>query len=270
MNLYLIVFSSEINKKEQVYENHKELFVELEKYFTLYLVNYQDADSIPSHEYKMAFISSGGVEAKAVSNFSIFPYPITLLADGLNNSLAAALEIAAWVQSKDMKVRIIHGPVPEMVKQVLLHHQAFAARRSLKGKRIGVIGTPSSWLVSSHVNYLLASKRWGVTYLDIPLDNVYNHYQHITDDEVGVEASVFANRAKACQDATPEDLLKAMRLYKAVKKVCEEEHLDAITLACFAILQDLGITGCLTLSLLNDEGIPAGCEVTCSQSCHCL
>ena len=37
MNLYLIVFSSEINKKEQVYENHKELFVELEKYFTLYL-----------------------------------------------------------------------------------------------------------------------------------------------------------------------------------------------------------------------------------------
>lgn len=260
MNLYLIVFSSEINKKEQVYENHKELFVELEKYFTLYLVNYQDADSIPSHEYKMAFISSGGVEAKVVSNFSIFPYPITLLADGLNNSLAAALEIAAWVQSKDMKVRIIHGPVPEMVKQVLLHHQAFAARRSLKGKRIGVIGTPSSWLVSSHVNYLLASKRWGVTYLDIPLDNVYNHYQHITDDEVGVEASVFANRAKACQDATPEDLLKAMRLYKAVKKVCEEEHLDAITLACFAILQDLGITGCLTLSLLNDEGIPAGCE----------
>ena len=172
MNLYLIVFSSEINKKEQVYENHKELFVELEKYFTLYLVNYQDADSIPSHEYKMAFISSGGVEAKVVSNFSIFPYPITLLADGLNNSLAAALEIAAWVQSKDMKVRIIHGPVPEMVKQVLLHHQAFAARRSLKGKRIGVIGTPSSWLVSSHVNYLLASKRWGVTYLDIPLDNV--------------------------------------------------------------------------------------------------
>lgn len=191
MNLYLIVFSSEINKKEQVYENHKELFVELEKYFTLYLVNYQDADSIPSHEYKMAFISSGGVEAKVVSNFSIFPYPITLLADGLNNSLAAALEIAAWVQSKDMKVRIIHGPVPEMVKQVLLHHQAFAARRSLKGKRIGVIGTPSSWLVSSHVNYLLASKRWGVTYLDIPLDNVYNHYQHITDDEVRCRSICF-------------------------------------------------------------------------------
>lgn len=29
MNLYLIVFSSEINKKEQVYENHKELLSNL-------------------------------------------------------------------------------------------------------------------------------------------------------------------------------------------------------------------------------------------------
>lgn len=260
MNLYLIVFSSEISKKEQVYENHKELFVGLEKYFTLYLVDYRNADTIPSNEYKMAFIASGGVEAQVVSNFSIFPYPITLLADGLNNSLAASLEIATWVQSKDMKVRIIHGTVSEMVKQVLLHHQAFAAKRALKGKRIGVIGTPSSWLVASHVNYLLTGKRWGVTYTDISLDKVYKHYRQITDDEIGVEASLFANRAKACQDTTPDDLLKAMRLYKAIKMVCQEEHLDAITLACFALLQDLGTTGCLALSLLNDEGIPAGCE----------
>ena len=40
------------------------------------LVNYQDAESIPSHEYKMAFISSGGVEAKVVSIFSICPIPL--------------------------------------------------------------------------------------------------------------------------------------------------------------------------------------------------
>ena len=44
---------------EQVYEKHKDLFVELEKHFTLHLVNYTDSESIPSHEYKMAFIASG-------------------------------------------------------------------------------------------------------------------------------------------------------------------------------------------------------------------
>ena len=132
MNLYLIIFTAGTYKVEQVYEKHKDLFVELEKHFTLHLVNYTDSESIPSHEYKMAFIASGGVENAVVRFFSILPYPITLLTDGLNNSLAAALEISAWIQSRDMKVKIIHGSVPIMVNQVLLHHQAFAAKRSLK------------------------------------------------------------------------------------------------------------------------------------------
>lgn len=95
-----------------------------------------------------------------------------------------------------------------MAKQVLLHHKAFAAKRSLKGKRIGVIELPASWLVASHVDYLLASQRWGVNYIDIPLQEVYKRFYEITDDEIGLEASIFANKAKACQDATAEDLLK--------------------------------------------------------------
>lgn len=115
MNLYLIIFTAGTYKVEQVYEKHKDLFVELEKHFTLHLVNYTDSESIPSHEYKMAFIASGGVESAVVRFFSILPYPITLLTDGLNNSLAAALEISAWIQSRDMKVKIIHGSVPNMV-----------------------------------------------------------------------------------------------------------------------------------------------------------
>lgn len=260
MNLYLIIFTAGTYKVEQVYEKHKDLFVELEKHFTLHLVNYTDSESIPSHEYKMAFIASGGVENAVVRFFSILPYPITLLTDGLNNSLAAALEISAWIQSRDMKVKIIHGLVPDMVNQVLLHHQAFAAKRSLKKKRIGVIGTPASWLVASHVDYLLAGQRWGVTYTDISIETVEKSFHEITEDEIGPEASLFANRAKGIQEATPEELLRAMRLYKAIRRVCQEENLDALTLSCFSLIQSLKTTGCLALSLLNDEGIPAGCE----------
>lgn len=260
MNLYLIIFTAGTYRTEQVYEKHKDLFVGLEKHFTLHLVNYTQADNIPSYEYKMAFIASGGVENAVVRFFSILPYPITLLTDGLNNSLAASLEISAWIQSRDMKVQIIHGPVPDMVKQVLLHHQAFAAKRALKKKRIGVIGTPASWLVASHVDYLLAGQRWGVVYTDISIETVEKAFHEITEDEIGVEASLLANRAKGIQDATPEELLRAMRLYKAIRRVCEEEKLDALTLSCFSLIQSLKTTGCLALSLLNDEGIPAGCE----------
>lgn len=260
MDLYLIVFTSGTYKKEQVYESHKTLLIALENHFTLHLINYKEAEKIPSNSYKMAFIASGQVEDKVVSNFSIFPYPITLLTDGLNNSLAAAMEIAAWIRSKDMKVNIIHGPTQDIVEQVLRHHQTFAARRALKGARIGVIGTPSSWLVACHVDYLLASKRWGVTYVDIPIEDLYKLYYQITDDEVGVEASLFATRAQACQDTTPEILLQEMRLYKAVKIICQKENLTAVTLSGALLVEELQLSGCLASSLLNNEGIPCGCE----------
>lgn len=261
MKLYLIIFTSGTGyKAEQIYESHKDLFVELEKHFTLHMVHYTDVDTIPPNAYKMAFIADGHVADIVIRNFSMIPYPITLLSDGQNNSLSAALEIAAWVKSKDMRARIIHGRAAEMASQVLFHHDAFAAKRSLKGKRIGLIGTPAPWLVSSHADYLLANRRWGVTYVDIPAEEVYKHFYEITDDEVGVEASMLATQAQACQDATPEDLLREMRLYQAAKRVCSEWKLDALTLSSLSLMQDLHITGYLAVALLNDDGIPAGSE----------
>ena len=260
MDLYLLIFTTGTYIAEQTYESHKELFIALEKHFTLHLVNYTKAETIPSNAYKMGFIGSGGVEDKVIQNFSSFSYPITLLTDGLNNSLAAALEVSACFGYKDMKVRIIHGSIPEMVEQVLIHHRAFAAKRSLKGKRIGVIGTPAPWLVASHVDYLLASQRWGVTYVDIPIEEVFRRFYAITDDEIGMQASIFANRAKACQDTTPDDLLRAMRLYKAVKDICAEQKLDAVTLSSDQCISQLNATGNVTSALLTDEGIPAGGE----------
>ena len=260
MNLYLIIFTSEAYKEEKLYESHKDLFLELEKYFSLHLIYYKEAHKIPGNAYKMAFIANGDVENLVIQNFSILPYPITLLADGLYNSLASALEIAAWIRTKNLQVNIIHGPIPDMAEQVLYHHKAFATKRALKGKRIGIIGTPSPHLIASHVDYLLASQRWGITFIDIPIEEVYKRFYQITNDEIGVEASLFATNAKACQETSPDDLLKAMRLHKAVKMLCEQEHLDAITLSNSSFIKQLKVSGCVTASLLNDEGIPTGSE----------
>ncbi len=119
------------------------------------------------------------------------------------------------MRNKGMKARIIHGSPMHMVKQILSHHQAFAAKREIKGKRIGVIGYPSSWLVASNVDYLLAKRRWGLS-ISISMEEIYCLYYQITDD-IGYKASVLVKQAVACREATPEDFLKAMRLYKAVR-----------------------------------------------------
>ena len=56
MNLYLITFQSSLNRIESVYDCHKDLFVEIEKFFTLHLVPYTEAASIPADAYRKAFI----------------------------------------------------------------------------------------------------------------------------------------------------------------------------------------------------------------------
>ena len=64
----------------------------------------------------------------------------------------------------------------------------------------------------------------------------------------------------ACREATFDEVIRAMRLFYALRKVASEEKLDALTLSCFKLIEQTQTTGCLALALLNDEGIIAGCE----------
>ena len=200
------------------------------------------------------------MERLVIQQFESLPRPAILLADGMQNSLAAALEISSWLRGRGMRSEILHGELSEIVKRIFVLHNNFTAQRRLAGTRIGVIGTPSNWLVASNVDYLLAKRRWGIEYTDVPLERVYAYYNRTTDDEVGEACAALAGKALACREAAPEDLIKAMRLYRAIKRVAEEERLGAITLSCFRLIDQTATTGCLALALLNDDGIVAGCE----------
>lgn len=260
MVIHLISFASSLHKPAQLRSSHEAVLSELEKYYTVRLIDYQNMDELSSDDFKIIFIATGGVERLVVQHFERLPRPAIILADGMQNSLAAALEVSSWLRGRGMKSEILHGELPTIVLRIHILYNNFKAQRFLSGKRIGVIGTPSSWLVASNVDYLLAKRRWGIEYLDIPLQRIYDTFEQITDDEVGASCAAVASQALACREATPEDLIKAMRLYRAVKKVSIEEKLDALTLSCFKMIEQLDTTGCLALSLLNDEGIVAGCE----------
>lgn len=260
MVINLITFASILHKQTTVRSSHEVILTELEKYFTVNIVDYKDIDKLSPDDFRILFIATGGVERLVIQHFEQLPRPAIMLADGMQNSLAAALEISSWLRGRGMKSEILHGELSEIIKRIFVLHSNFKAQRKLCGLRIGVIGTPSNWLVASNVDYLLAKRRWGVEYIDIPLQRVCDYYHQMTDNEVGEACAELAEKALACREATPDDLIKAMRLYRAIKKVVEEERLSALTLSCFRLLELTGATGCLALSLLNDEGIIAGCE----------
>lgn len=260
MIVNLITFASMLHNQATVRSCHEILLAELEKYFTVHFIDYREMSRLTPDDFSLLFIATGGVERLVIQHFDLLPRPAILLADGMQNSLASALEISAWLRGRGIKTEILHGELPEVIKRIFVLHSNFKAQRKLWGSRIGVMGTPSSWLIASEVDYLLSKRRWGIEYLDIPLERIYDNYREVTDDEVGEACANLAEKALACREATPEDMLKAMRLYRAIHRIVEEEHLDALTLSCFRLIDATGTTGCLALALLNDEGIIAGCE----------
>jgi L-fucose isomerase-like protein len=52
----------------------------------------------------------------------------------------------------------------------------------------------------------------------------------------------------------------ALKIYSGFKAIVNKYKLDGITVRCFDLLEIYKNTGCLGLSLLNNEGIVAGCE----------
>lgn len=260
MTINLITFASILHKQVTIRSSHEAVLSELEKYFTVKFVDYRDIHQLTKDDFSIIFIATGGVERLVMQCFESLPRPAIILADGMQNSLAAALEISSWLRGRGMKSEILHGDFMSIVQRIQVLYTNFKAQRSLVGLRIGVIGTPSSWLIASNVDYLLAKRRWGIEYLDIPLERIYDVYDRIKDNEVGASCAAVASQALACREGTPEDMIKAMRLYRAIKRICKEEKLSTVTVSCFKLIERTGTTGCLALAMLNDEGIIAGCE----------
>ena len=180
---------------------------------------------------------------------------VTLIADGRNNSLAAALEILTYLGNNGMEGRIVHGTNDEIISALVETFQ----KTSLQG-RIGLFGQPSDWLIASGVDRDYLLQRYGIETVDVDLQRLIDDIKNVPQTEAEKVAQAMVKRAKAVREPSDADMLEAAKAYLAIKKICQEERLDALTIRCFDIVKACGTTSCLALALLNDEGIVAGCE----------
>ena len=198
------------------------------------------------------------------------PKTVTMTADGRNNSLAAALEILTYLGNNGMEGRIVHGTNDEIISTLVetrfiasQNNETPFSRRdksaSLRG-RIGLFGHPSDWLIASSVDRNFLLQRYGIETIDIDLQRLIEGIKAIPQNEAAEVAQSIVKRAKAIGEPSNADMVEAAKAYLAIKRICQEEHLDAMTIRCFDIIKACGTTSCLALALLNDEGIVAGCE----------
>ena len=223
--------------------------------------NFASLQSLPD----AVMISTGGVENLFKRLWAAIdvemmctphrPKTVTMIADGRNNSLAAALEILTYLGNNGMEGRIVHGTNEEIVSTLVETH----GRASLRG-RIGLFGQPSDWLIASGVDRDYLLQRYGIETVDIDLQRLIDGIKAVPQTEAEKVAQAMVKHAKAVREPSTADMLEAAKAYLVIKRICLEERLDALTIRCFDIVKACGTTSCLALALLNDEGIVAGCE----------
>ena len=62
MTINLITFASLLHKQASALNSHEVILNELEKYFTVRFVNYEDIDKLSNDDFKIIFIATGGVD----------------------------------------------------------------------------------------------------------------------------------------------------------------------------------------------------------------
>ena len=260
MKLNLITFASSLASRESIFTDHHELLDAISEKYDVQYIFPEELDGIMPEGATMVLVGSGGVEEMVKANIDSLPPYVVLIADGLKNSLAASLEILSWMRLNDRHGRVLHGPISFIMQGIDDYAAAHEALAKLHGKRVGVIGKPSGWLIASNVDYAAMRERWGIEMVDVSLDEVVEGYEAVTDDEVQDITDQFINKAVGIKEPSRDEVVKAMRLYRSVKGIVERYRLDAFTLNCFDLIPTTRTTGCVALALLNQEGIPAGCE----------
>ena len=65
MTIHLISFASILHKQASLRSSHEAILSELEKYYTVKLIDYQDMDKLGSDDFKIIFIATGaGAESR--------------------------------------------------------------------------------------------------------------------------------------------------------------------------------------------------------------
>jgi len=204
--------------------------------------------------FPLIFIKSGGAEEKFKQIFQQINRSYLLLSSGLHNSLAASLEIASFLKQKGKKVEIIHGDSDYIATRIKELRKIFQVKNRLVSSKLGVIGKPSDWLIASEVDYKKVKDTLGISLIDVEMDELV---KEIDQDHNFAHPKLKDIREKGFNKKSIDGALK---IYSGFKAIVNKYKLDGITVRCFDLLEIYKNTGCLGISLLNDEGIVAGCE----------
>lgn len=249
MNLKISVLKSSLSHSVHMIKENEQFIKNLEKELDTSIIFSDITDY--NCDLKLIFVETGGSEGLFLKNFDNLKEPYYLLTNGANNSLAASLEIMTHLKLNNLNGEILHGNYKYLASRIKSLAMVNNAKKKIQNSKLGLIGKPSDWLISSIPNFESLKNIFGIDIMHISLEEVEKKsrsYSFIKD--TSFKDSIFDQDEKN----------KALKIYKAIKAIVDEHNLNGFSIRCFDLLTSLHSTGCLALANLNDEGVIGCCE----------
>ncbi len=254
MKIGLIPISSDESRRplEIKFLNEVKSFLEKKGYRS---EEYKESES---YDFNIFIVVTGGSEKKFLDLHKKIKPPYLFIANKYNNSLPATMEIIAYLNGEG---KIFLWDKKSEKKDLLTILNVISIKERIKDKKIGLIGNPSHWLISSTPDFKYVKERFGIDIVNYPIEDLIERYKREeVNGEIEEILKNLKRKAVELRNINEVDLRKAIKFYKLVKEIAIKNNFDAISVECFRIINSLDTTGCLALSLLTSENIISGCE----------
>ncbi|MCQ2135590.1 MAG: hypothetical protein MJY67_01600 [Bacteroidales bacterium] len=252
-------------------------------------VHGQDFSDYGKCALDLIYVRTGGTEGIFRSLFpqiSKAGRGVVLLTSGKSNSLAASMEILCWLRQRGYAGEIVQGDNQSIISRVKALLSAKDDAQPGGGRfvgflpetlsltsswsdgfretmRLGVVGHPSDWLISSDADADALRSRLGLELVDVPMDELVSR---VVDPKCPCSCPsslvpLNGNLSRAdLRSISESSFATAMKVYHALKSIVNDYKLDGLTVRCFDLLTSVSNTGCMALAMLNAEGVPSSCE----------
>ena len=150
-------------------------------------------------------------------------------------------------------------------KNTIEHIKAFSiaaeAYSRMKITSIGLVGYTSMSIYPGTFDHLLMRKAIGPEVVQMDTYSLLNKMDEISDSECDEVIAYLKSIARIRSDVTNGNLITVSKMYLALKKICETKQLSAVNVKCqYELSKEFGMTACVPLSILAENGIVSSCE----------
>lgn len=149
----------------------------------------------------------------------------------------------------------------EALDEVIALARAGYVRRRLSETRVGVIGEhPAGFDTCAYDKDELKS-RFGVETQTLPIGDFIASAAAVEDAEADAVRARAAGDLGSLDDLDQESLHKSMKVYVAMRRMADQENLQAMAVRCWPeFFTDFGCAACGPMAFMNQDGTPCGCE----------